>query len=218
MRLRALLVAACLAAPAVTFAQPSDCDAIRRVLAIAERYSLDVGDLLHLEPQLCGKPQGRVACQQLDEFWMLAMALEQPSETLNALEAQRAVWCGREDEPPRPLQWPNGATLRTSSGALSWPTGTLARSSGGTWSAPSGTMVRTSSGSLSYPSGTLARSSSGRWTLPNGTLAEEGRLAALACEQELSWCRFFLSEAAQSSGVRRDFALLGLARMAGPRD
>ena len=166
---RAALLAAVFAAPA--FAQSSDCDALRRVLAIADRSSVSVGDLARLEPELCGRPVARGStCQQLDAFWMLALALEQPAELVGGLEAQRAIWCGRGDEPVRPLQWPGGSTLR---------------------------------------------SSSGRWSLPSGELADEGRIAALACQADLQWCRFFFGEVQRSSGLHRDFAMLGLGRLAG---
>lgn len=214
MLARAFAVVALLAAPA--FADPSDCDAVRRVLSLAGRAEVDVGDLARLEARVCATAPARgETCRELDAFWMLATALERPQEELTALEAQRTVWCGRGGEPTRPLQWPGGTTLRSSSGTLTWPGGTMARTSSGAWYAPSGSLVRSSSGTLYYPSGPIARSSSGRWSLPSGELADEGRLAALACEGDLSWCRYFLGEAQQSSGVRRDFAMLGLGRLAG---
>lgn len=214
MLARAVVVAAVVAAPA--FAQASDCEALRRVLAIAHRAQVDAGDLARLEPQLCGAPAtGGSTCAQLDAFWMLAMALEEPQATLSGLEAQRAVWCGRGEEPSRPLQWPGGGTLRSSTGTLSWPDGTMARSASGTWYASSGALVRSSSNTLYYPSGPIARSSSGRWSLPSGEFADEGRLAGLACQADMQWCRFFLAEARASGGTRRDFALLGLGRLAG---
>lgn len=214
MLARALVIAAVLAAPA--FAQPSDCDAVRRVIALASRSDVDVGDLSRLEAHVCrAAPARGETCRELDAFWMLATALERSQEVLTALEAQRAVWCGRGDEPTRPLQWPGGTTLRSTSGTLTWPDGSMARTSSGAWYAPSGSLVRSSSATLYYPSGPMARGSSGRWSLPNGELADEGRVAALACEVDLQWCRYFLGEAQQSSGVRRDFAMLGLGRLAG---
>lgn len=212
MPTRLMLLVCCLAAPA--FADEADCQALRRVLSLAAGSRVDVGELRRLEPQLCGRPT-RAACQQLGEFWMLSLALQQPVETSSALEAQRAVWCSREGEPSRPLQWPDGSVLRSGSGTLSWPNGTMARSSSGSWSAPNGTLVRSSSGSLSYPNGTLARWSSGRWSLPSGELAEEGRIASLACAADMSWCRFFLGEVNRAEGLMRDFAQLGLAQLAG---
>lgn len=207
MSTRLVLIFSCLAAPA--FADETDCQALRRVISLAAENRVDVGDLRRLEPQLCGRPT-RAACQQLGDFWMLSMALQQPAETTSTLEAQRAVWCGRDGEPTRALQWPDGSVLRSTSGTLSWPNGTMARSSSGTWSAPSGTMVRSSSGSLSYPNGTLARSGSGRWSLPSGEFAEEGRIASLACKADMSWCRFFLGEVSRTDDLTRDFAQLGL--------
>lgn len=174
-------------------------------------------ELRHLELQACGRP-ARTACQQLEEFWMLSLALRQPQETTSALEAQRGVWCAREAEPARALQWPDGRQLRSTSGMLSWPDGTMARSSGGSWSAPNGRLVRSSSGTLTYPGGTLARSSSGRWSLPSGGFADEGRIASLACANEVQWCRFFLQESTRSTGVLRDFARLGLGLLASPED
>ena len=91
----------------------------------------------------------------------------------------------------------------------------MARSSSGSWWSPEGVLVRSSSGSLSYPSGVLARSSSGRWSLPSGTMADEGRMAALACAKDQQWCRYFLGEASRSTGISRDFALLGVGILAG---
>lgn len=206
MPTRLLLIIACLAAPA--FADGEDCQAVRRALSLAANQNLATGDLPRLELQLCGRPER--TCQQLDAFWMLSLALEQPAEISSALEAQRGVWCGKDAEPTRPLQWPGGQVLRSTSGTLSWPSGTMARSSAGSWSAPEGTLVRSSSGSLSYPNGTLARSSSGRWSLPSGEFADEGRIASLACAADAQWCRFFLGEINRQSGVSRDFAQLGL--------
>jgi len=212
--MRALLIIALLSAPA--FADVTDCDALHRTLTLAAQNNLDVGDLRRLEPQVCGRFSApRLACQQLTDFWMLSMALQQPKETISALEAQRAVWCEGDSEPVRPLQWPDGDVLRSTSGTLSWPNGTMARSSSGSWWAPDGVLVRSSSGSLSYPSGTLARSSSGRWSLPSGVLADEGRIASLACAKDQQWCRYFLGEASRSTGVSHDFALLGVGILAG---
>jgi hypothetical protein len=216
MLFRVTLMALLVAAPAL--AQGSDCDALRRVLAVAARSNLDVGDLPHLEPQLCGGPRARTACQDLDAFWMLAMALEQPQEIVSALEAQRGLWCARGDEPSRALEWPGGSLLRTSRGTLTWPNGVMARNSSDSWFAPSGVMVRSSSGTLSYPTGVQARSSRGSWSLPSGVQVDEGRLASLACQANQAWCRFFLGELGQSGGVRRDFAQLGLGRLAGQAD
>lgn len=215
MSTRALLIFSFLAAPA--FADDSDCVAIRRVLALSASSNLDVGRLSQLETQLCGQPM-HAACPQLNDFWMLSMALREHQETSSALEAQRATWCSRDAEPSRPLQWPDGAVLRTTSGTLSWPNGTMARSSSGSWSAPTGNLVRSGSGSLSYPRGTIARSSSGRWSLPSGELTEEGRIASLACAVDMQWCRFFLAEVSRTVGVTRDFAQLGLGLLAGRED
>lgn len=207
MPIRLLLIISCLSAPA--FADAEECQAVRQVLALALRQNLNTGDLPRLEQQVCGKPEPS-ACLQLEAFWMLSLALEQSQEVSSALEAQRGTWCGKNAQPSRPLQWPDGRVLRSSSGTLSWPDGTMARSSSGTWYAPTGTMVRSSSGSLSYPQGTQARSSSGRWSLPSGELAEEGRIASLACARDAAWCRFFLGELSRESGPSRDFAQLGL--------
>lgn len=209
---RALLISCLLAAPAL--AESDDCRALKRVLTLATDSNVDTGDLTRLDAQLCGQPT-RATCQQLEQFWMLSLALQQPQETTTALEAQRGVWCARDAEPTRPLQWPDGRTLRTTTGTLSWPNGTMARSSSGSWSAPTGTLVRSSSGSLSYPSGTLARSSSGRWSLPSGEQAEEGRIASLACTNDVHWCRFFLAEVNHTVSITRDFAQLGLGMLAG---
>lgn len=216
MHSRLLLILACLAAPA--FADGSDCEALRRTLALAARAHLDTGDLRRLEPQVCGRPVERTACPQLSDLWMLSMALGQPSDTIAALEAQRSVWCSADADPARTLQWPDGSVLRSTTGSLSWPNGVMARSSSGTWSTPEGIMVRSSFGTLSYPGGTIARSSNGRWSLPSGDLADEGRIASLACAKDLQWCRFFLSEASRSDGVTRDFALLGVGILAGRGD
>lgn len=216
MSSRLLLLLACFALPA--FADDADCEALRRTLALAARASVDTGDLRRLEPQVCSRPVERAACQQLSDLWLLAMALAQPAETLSALEAQRSVWCGRESEPTRALQWPDGHLLRSTSGSLNWPNGVMARSTSGSWSSPEGVMVRSSSGSLSYPGGSLARSSSGRWSLPSGEQADEGRIASLACARDLQWCRFFLGEASRSTGLTRDFALLGVGILAGRED
>lgn len=205
--MRLLLILALLAAPA--FADGEDCQAVRRTIALAVAQSLPTGELPRLEKEVCGAPT-RTTCQQLEAFWMLSLALETSPEVSSALEAQRGVWCGRDTEPVRALQWPGGQMLRTTSGTLSWPDGTMARSSSGSWYAANGTLVRSSSGSLSYATGTLARSSSGRWSLPSGELAEEGRIASLACAQDAAWCRFFLSELNREPGVTRDFAQLGL--------
>jgi hypothetical protein len=212
MVLRASLISLLFAAPAL--ADSDDCKSLRRVLALATENNLDTGDLTRLEPQVCGRPT-RATCQQLEEFWMLSLALQQPASTTTALEAQRGVRCARDAEPTRALQWPDGQQLRSSSGTLYWPSGTMARSTSGSWSAPTGTLVRSSSGSLSFPTGTLARSSSGRWTLTTGEQAEEGRIASLACSNDVQWCRFFLGEVNHTVGVTRDFAQLGLAWLAG---
>jgi hypothetical protein len=128
------------------------------------------------------------------------------------------VWCASDAEPSRPLSWPDGAVLRSTSGTLSWSNGVQARSTSGSWSTPDGVMVRSSSGSLSYPRGTLARSSTGRWSLPSGELTDEGRIASLACARDLQWCRFFLGEASRSAGLSRDFAQLGVGILAGSND
>lgn len=205
MPIRALLIISLLAAPALA---DDDCQAVRRVLALAANQRLATGELSKLEQQLCGRPQR--ACDQLEAFWMLSMALDQPAETSSALEAQRGVWCGKDTEPARTLQWPDGEVLRTSSGTLSWPNGTMAQSSSGSWFSPTGVMVRSSTGSLSYLNGTLARSSSGRWSLPSGELVDEGRIASLSCAQDAGWCRFFLGQLNREAGVVRDFAQLGL--------
>ena len=146
MSARAALIFALLAAPA--FADDADCQAVRRVLALANRSELDVGRLAQLEPRVCGQP-APTACEQLGDFWMLSMALKQPQETSSALEAERATWCSRAGEPTRMRQWPDGTVLRTTSGTLSWPNGTMARSSSGSWWSPEGVLVRSSSGSLS---------------------------------------------------------------------
>ena len=215
MRLRLLLILSCLAAPAL--ADEDDCRALRRVVTLAAGHGVDAAGLSGLEHRLCGR-SARVACQQLEEFWMLSLALQQPRETTSVLEAQRAVWCGAQGEPVRALEWPDGQALRSTSGTLSWPSGSMARSSSGSWSAPSGTLVRSSSGSITYPGGTLARSSSGRWSLPSGLLADEGRIASLACAHEVQWCRFFLGELNRPAGVTRDFAQLGLGVLAGEKD
>lgn len=212
MSTRLLMILSLLAAPA--FAD-TDCDAVRRTLALAQQGHFESGELRQLEAQVCSRPAGRVACQQLTDFWMLSMALQQPKETVAALEAQRAVWCERDVEPARPLQWPDGDVLRSTSGTLSWPSGVMARSSSGSWWSPDGVLVRSSSGSLTYPGGTLARSSSGRWSLPSGVMADEGRIASLACAKDLQWCRYFLNEASRSTGVSHDFALLGVGLLAG---
>lgn len=214
MRARLLLILSCLSAPAL--ADEEDCRAVRRAVTLAANNAVHVGDLASLELRVCSHPP-RAACQQLEEFWMLSMALQQPRETTSVLEAQRAVWCGREAEPTHALQWPDGQQLRSSSGTLSWPEGAIARSSSGSWSAPSGTLVRSSSGSLTYPGGMLARSSSGRWSLPSGALADEGRIASLACAHEVQWCRFFMGELNRPAGVTRDFAQLGLGMLAGQK-
>lgn len=215
--MRVLLLSLCLAA-APSLAQPDDCSTIRRTLALAERAGVDSGELWRLERQACTPAQpsaGGGVCQQLDAFWILSLALGEGAEISGTLEAQRGVWCSRPDEPTRPLQWSNGATLRSSTGTLSWPNGTIARRSSGSWYADSGTMVKSSSGALYYPNGTQARSSSGRSMLPSGETADEGRIAALACQADASWCRYFLDAARGSSGVRRDFAMLGLGVLAG---
>lgn len=206
MPIRLLLIISCLAAPAL--ADGEDCQAVRRVLALSASQRLATGELSRLEAQVCGRRE-RV-CDQLEAFWMLSMALDQPAEISSALEAQRGVWCGKDTEPTRPLQWPAGELLRSSSGTLSWPDGTMAESSSGSWSSPTGVMIRSASGSLSYPTGTLARTSSGRWSLPSGELVEEGRMASLSCAQDAGWCRFFLGQLSREAGVVRDFAQLGL--------
>ena len=206
MPTRLILIVSLLAAPA--FADGDDCQAVRRVLALAASQRLATGDLPKLEQQLCGRPQR--ACEQLEAFWMLSMALDQPAEISSALEAQRGVWCGKDTEPTRTLQWPDGEVLRTGSGTLSWPNGTMAQSSSGSWFSPAGVMVRSSTGSLSYPNGALARSTSGRWSLPSGELVDEGRIASLSCAQDSGWCRFFLGQLNREGGVVRDFAQLGL--------
>lgn len=211
MLARAILISLVVAAPAL--AESDDCRAVKRVRALAASSNVDTTGLSGLELQHCGRPS-RATCQQLEEFWMLSLALQQPESTTTALEAQRAVWCARETDPTRPLQWPDGQTLRSTSGTLSWPNETMARSSSGSWSAPTGTMVRSSSGSLSYPTGSLARSSSGRWMLSSGELAEEGRIASLACTNDVTWCRFFLAEIARTAGLAREFAQLGLGVLA----
>lgn len=216
MSLRLLLILATLAAPAL--ADTADCDAVRRTLTLAAQHNLDGADLRKLESQVCGRPVARVACQQLADFWMLSMALQQPKETISALEAQRAVWCEGDAEPVRALQWPDGDLLRSTSGSLSWPNGVLARSTSGSWWSPDGVMVRSSSGALTYPGGTLARSSSGRWSLPSGVQADEGRIASLACSRDQQWCRYFLGEASRTTGLSRDFALLGVGLLAGRED
>lgn len=208
---RAILISLVAAAPVL--AESDDCRAVKRVIALAANSNVETGDLSQLEVQQCGRPS-RAACQQLEAFWMLSLALQQPESTTTALEAQRGVWCARETDPTRPLQWPDGQPLRSTSGTLSWPDGTMARSSSGSWSAPSGTLVRSSSGSLSYPSGSLARSSSGRWMLSAGEQAEEGRIASLACTNDITWCRFFLSEVNRTVGLTREFAQLGLGVLA----
>lgn len=212
MPTRPLLLLCCLAAPA--FADDADCQALRRVLSLAANAQVDVGALSGLEPQVCGRPT-RETCQQLGEFWMLSLALGQPQETVAVLEAQRAVWCSRDGEPARALQWTDGRVLRSTTGTLSWPDGTMARSSSGTWSSPEGRMVRSSSGSLLYPQGPIARSTSGRWSLPSGEFTEEGRIASLACAHDVQWCRFFLGEVARPPSITRDFAQLGLGVLAG---
>lgn len=215
--MRALLLALSLAA-APALAQSDDCSTLRRALALAERAGVDSGELWRLERQACAPAQpspGGGVCQQLDAFWILSLALGEGEAITGTLEAQRGVWCSRPDEPTRPLQWSNGATLRSTTGTLSWPNGTIARSTSGSWYADSGTMVKSSSGTLYYPSGSQARSSSGRSMLPSGELADEGRIAALACQADTSWCRYFLDAARGSSGVRRDFASLGLGILAG---
>ncbi|MDP3156931.1 MAG: hypothetical protein Q8N23_29945 [Archangium sp.] len=211
MHARSILICLVVAAPAL--AESDDCRAVKRVIALAASSNLDTGELSRLEVQHCGRPS-RAACQQLEEFWMLSLALQQPESTTTALEAQRGVWCGRETDPVRPLQWPDGQTLRSTSGTLSWPNGIIARSSSGSWSAPTGTLVRSSSGSLSYPNGSLARSSSGRWMLSSGEQAEEGRIASLACTNDVTWCRFFLGEINRTGGLSREFAQLGLGLLA----
>jgi len=212
---RLLLVLCCLAAPAL--ADDEDCRALRRVAALAASNGVDVGELARLQLRVCGRP-ARVACHQLEEFWMLSMALQQPREVTSVLEAQRSVWCARETEPARALEWPDGRQLRSSAGTFVWPDGTMARISSGSWFAPGGGLVRSSSGSLSYPGGAQARSGSGRWSLPSGVLADEGRIASLACAHEAQWCRFFLGEINSSEGVRRDFAQLGLGVLADQGD
>ena len=212
--MRALVILALVASPALA---DSDCEAVRRTLTLASRHNVDVGGLRQLEPRVCSavlKPTPST-CEQLSEFWMLAMALKQPGELISALEAQRAVWCDREAEPARMLQWPEGNMLRSTTGTLSWPNGVIARSATGSWSSPEGVLVRSSSLALSYPGGGQARSSSGRWSLQSGELTDEGRIASLACSNDLQWCRFFLSEASRSTGAAHDFAMLGLGVLAG---
>ena len=211
---RIFLISLCFAAPAL--AQSEDCKAVRRTISLAADAWIETSELSRLEAQVCGRPT-RAACQQLDEFWMLAVALRQAQSTINAIEAQREVWCARDDEPSRPLQWPDGQTLRSSTGTISWSNGSIARSTTGSWSAPSGTMVRSSTGSLSFPSGSLARSSSGRWMLSTGESADDGRIASLACYKDQSWCRFFMGEMKTGSPLHRDFAQLGLAILASNR-
>lgn len=204
----------------VAFAQADDCASLRRALALAQQAGVNSGDLWRLEQQRCQAPSPGVrgdACVQLDAMLMLSQALSLDGEVPPGLEAQRGVWCGRGDEPARVLQWPSGATLRTSSGALYWPNGALARSVTGAWYAPSGTLVKSATGMLSYPNGGLMRTTTGRTSLPSGEQADEGRLAALACQQNLGWCRYFLGEA-RGTGDRRDFALLGLGLLAGRAD
>lgn len=211
---RILLISLCFAAPAL--AQSEDCKAVRLTISLAADSMIETSELSRLAAQVCGRPT-RAACQQLDEFWMLSVALLQPQSTINAIEAQREVWCARDDEPTRALQWPDGQTLRTSTGTMHWSNGSIARSSTGAWSAPSGTMVRSSTGSLSFPSGSIARSSSGRWMLSSGEFADEGRIASLACYKEQSWCRFFMGEMKSGSPLHREFAQLGLAILASNR-
>jgi hypothetical protein len=200
-------------------AQAEDCATVRRTLQLAQSFNVDAGELWRLERRVCAPPSQQGAsgetCHQLDALWVLAMAAGEPDETASALEAQRGVWCGRGDEPRGPLQWPDGSTLRSSSGTLYWRNGMTARSTSGTWHVSSGAVVRSPSGSLSYPSGSQARTSSGRTMLPNGDFADEGRIAALACAADPSWCRYFLDVARSSSGVRREFAFIGLGRLAG---
>ena len=209
---RIFLISLCLAGPVL--AQSEDCKAICRTITLAGEAMIETSDLSWLEKHVCTQP-ARLACHQLDEFWMLSVSLQQPQSTISTIEAQREVWCARDAEPTRPLQWADGQVLRTTSGMLLWPNGSMARSTSGSWSAPTGTMVRSSSGSLSFPSGGTARSSSGRWMLPSGESADEGRIASLACAKEQSWCRFFMGELKSGSALHREFALLGLAILAG---
>lgn len=211
---RVLLISLCFAAPAL--AQSEDCKAVRRTITLAGEAMIETSDLSWLEGQICGRPR-RTACQQLDELWMLSVALLQPQSTTGALEAQREVWCATDSEPTRALQWADGQVLRSTSGTMHWPNGSIARSTSGTWSAPSGTMVRSSSGSLSFPSGSLARSTSGRWMLSTGETADEGRIASLACARDQRWCRFFMAEMKGGSTLHREFAQLGLAILASSR-
>lgn len=213
--MRVLLLSFCVAA-LPSFAQADDCSTVRRTLALAERSGIDSGELWRLEKQTCApaQPVGGGTCQQLDAFYMLALALGESAEVTSALEAQRGIWCSRPDE-PRTLQWTTGATLRSSSGTLYWPNSATARSSSGTWYADNGAMVKSASGAVFYANGGQARSFSGRSMLPSGEMADEGRIAALACQADASWCRYFLDAARGSSGLRRDFAMLGLGVLAG---
>lgn len=207
-----------LSASVSAFAQVDDCTALKRALAIAEQAGVNSGELWRLERQRCqpaAPANGGLTCTHLDAFSMLAVASGAAAEVTGSLEAQRSEWCGRGDEPTRQLQWSTGAVLRNTSGTLFWPDGTMARSSSGTWYSDSGTMLRSTSGTLYYPSGSMLRSSSGRVTLPTGEQADEGRLAALACRGDVGWCRWFLAERRASTGPKQDFALLGLALLAG---
>lgn len=216
--MRTLLVFLSLAAlPA--FAQAEDCASVRRTLQLAQSFNVESGELWRLERRLCAPPSQQAStgetCQQLDAFWVLAMATGEPDDITSALEAQRGVWCGRGEEPRGTLQWPDGSTLRSSSGTLYWRNAVTARTTSGTWYTSSAVVARSASGTLYYPSGNQARTSSGRSMLPNGEYADEGRIASLACAVDQSWCRYFLDVARSSSGVRREFALIGLGRLAG---
>ncbi|MDP2275212.1 MAG: hypothetical protein Q8K32_30990 [Archangium sp.] len=53
------------------------------------------------------------------------------------------------------------------------------------------------------------------WVLRIGEWeAEEGRIASLACTNDVTWCRFFLGEINRTGGLSREFAQLGLGLLA----
>jgi hypothetical protein len=213
MRADPLLLVALLSAPAL--ADFTDCEAVRRTIAIATRRNVEVTGLRQLEPQVCAATANHATCDQLSEFWMLAMALREPSDVISTLQAQRATWCDTDAEPAGSILWNDGSMLRSPGGTLTWPNGSIARSTAGNWWSPESVRVRSESGVITWPNGNPARSASGRWTLPSGMPTDEGRLASLACSTDLQWCRFFLAEASHSAGVHRDLALLGLGVLAG---
>jgi hypothetical protein len=81
-------------------------------------------------------------------------------------------------------QYPNGNTLRTSTGTWYYPNGNTAKTSTGTFYYPNGNTAKTSTGTWYYPNGNTAKTSTGTWYYANGnTAGGYEALAAYACSK-----------------------------------